>query len=132
AVAKIHDRLGTTPVGRLCDALAQPAAGVVDVLRRARRDFRRSHWQGADYGDAALQLAGALLPLVGPRAAERYYREASAFGADRATAEYGLFLAELLSQDWAAALEHLKTAAELSPERFAPFDMNRYPPREII
>src|SRR5205085_1785953 len=64
AVAKVHDRLGTTPVGRLSDALAQPAPGAVDVLRRAKRDFRRSHWQSSDYGDAALQLAGALLPLV--------------------------------------------------------------------
>ncbi|MBX3470030.1 MAG: hypothetical protein KF878_24400 [Planctomycetes bacterium] len=132
AVAKIHDRLGTTPVGRLSDAMAQPAPGAVDVLRRARRDFRRSHWQGPDYGDAALQLAGALLPLVGPRAAERYYREAAAFGADRATAEYGLFLVELFSQDFPAALEHLKVAAALSPERFAPFDMTRYPPRAIL
>ncbi|MCO5165646.1 MAG: hypothetical protein M9894_04660 [Planctomycetes bacterium] len=132
AVAKIHDRLGTTPVGRLSDAMAQPAPGAVDVLRRARRDFRRSHWQGPDYGDAALQLAGALLPLVGPRAAERYYREAAAFGADRATAEYGLFLVELFSQDFPAALEHLKVAASLSPERFAPFDLGRYPPRAIL
>jgi serine/threonine protein kinase len=131
-VGKVHAAQGTSSIARLSDALIQPSPGLKDVLRRARRDFRRSHWGGEEYGNAALELAGALLPLAGPSAAERYYREARAFGADLGVAEFGLYLTSLVSGELKTALGHLIAAAKASPERFELFDFNSYTPLEIL
>jgi ribosomal protein L7/L12 len=131
-VGKVHSALNTHAVGRLADVLTELSPGVRDVLRRARRDFRRCHWGGDDYGEASLQLAGAMLPVAGPGAAERYYREAGAFGADRGTVEFSLFLTELLSGEFEMALKHLMNAAEQAPERYALFDFQRYQPQAIL
>ncbi|MGE4143259.1 MAG: hypothetical protein AB7N76_21680 [Planctomycetota bacterium] len=131
-VSKVHTALNTKPVGQLSDVLTELTPGVRDVLRRARRDFRRCHWSGGDYGEAALQLAGAMLPVAGPGAAERYYREAGAFGGDRGTVEFSLFLTEMLSGDFEAALKHLLQAAEAAPDRFQIFDFQRYQPQAIL
>ncbi|RMG10863.1 MAG: hypothetical protein D6731_16585, partial [Planctomycetota bacterium] len=131
-VGKVHAALGTSAAGRLADALAQPNPALKDILRRSRRDFRRSHWQGAGYGDAALQLGGALLPISGPKAAERYYREALAFGADLATGEYGLYFTSLCSAEFDEALSHLLAAAEANPQRYQPFDTQAYRPERIL
>ncbi|MEZ6188631.1 MAG: protein kinase [Planctomycetota bacterium] len=131
-VGRVHAKLGTSPAARLADSLVRYPKGFQDVVRRARRDFRRCHWNGGEYGEAALMLAGALFALAGPRAAERYYREAAAFGADKATTEYGLFMVELLTGRNQQALGHLIEAATLSPERFALFDLERYVPQELL
>jgi len=131
-VGKVHSALNTNAVGRLSDVLTELSPGVRDVLRRARRDFRRCHWGGDDYGEASLQLAGAMLPVAGPGAAERYYREAGAFGADGGTVEFSLFLTELLSGEFEMALKHLLSAAEQAPDRYALFDFERYKPQAIL
>jgi serine/threonine protein kinase len=52
--------------------------------------------------------------------------------AARAEAHYNAYRAALEQQKWDEALDALREAASLAPERFAPFPLHRYEPRRIL
>src|SRR5581483_9963107 len=130
AVRKIADSHGVGPVARFSDSLLEPKASTIEVLRRARRDFRRCHWAGENYAAAAYELGSLIFSVLGPRGAERYFREALAFagagGADTGACEYALFLAALALEDRRSAIHHLQAAVAANADHHEPFDMSRY------
>jgi WD40 repeat protein/serine/threonine protein kinase len=68
-------------------------------------------------------------------AAQKDFQEAAALGPDeraRAESHYNAYGAALEQGDWPAALESLKQAAALAPERFAPFQLAKYEPERVL
>jgi len=74
-----------------------------------------------DFGEAQ-----ALFVEVADRAS------AGAETSAEAEARYNAYQAALAAKDWDAALGHLRRAAELDPDRFAPFSFHDYPPERIL
>ena len=74
-----------------------------------------------DFGEAQ-----ALFVEVADRAS------AGAETSAEAEARYNAYQAALAAKDWDAALDHLRRAAELDPDRFAPFSFHDYPPERIL
>jgi WD40 repeat protein len=67
--------------------------------------------------------------------AQRDFREVAGLVSDRparAEAQHNLFTAALEKHDLAAALDALKEAAQLDPERFAPFPLAKYEPEKVL
>jgi hypothetical protein len=126
AVGKVAEGHGLAPMARFSDALLEPKASTIEVLRRARRDFRRCHWTGEGYAPAAYQLGSLIFSVLGPRGAERYFREALAFRGDAGACEHALFLSALALEDRRAAIHHLQAAVAANADLYEPFDLSRY------
>jgi serine/threonine protein kinase len=126
AVKKIAGGHGLTPIVRASDALLEPKASTIEVLRRARRDFRRCHWTGERYAVAAYELGSLIFSVFGPRNAERYFRESLAFQGDQGACEYALYLAAIALEDRRSAIHHLQAAVQANADAYEPFDMTRY------
>ncbi|HZV01213.1 MAG TPA: protein kinase [Planctomycetota bacterium] len=126
AVKKIAGGHGLTPIVRASDALLEPKASTIEVLRRARRDFRRCHWTGDRYAVAAYELGSLIFSVFGPRNAERYFRESLAFQGDQGACEYALYLAAIALEDRRSAIHHLQAAVKANADAYEPFDMTRY------
>jgi serine/threonine protein kinase len=85
---------------------------------------------------ALLNAVGKMEVVAGEfEAAQRDFQEAATLAVDRrarAEAHYNAYQAALERQQGAEALAELLRAAELDPERFAPFPLAKYEPRQIL